>query len=498
MLIIEKSALDSLSALLLERAGLKIASDGQHSLRLALSTRMPALGISDAGEYVRRLQELAGEHELRSLLPLVTVGHTEFFRDARQFRALERTILPEAAKLARGEHRRIGMWSAGCATGEEPYSLAIVLDELGVSPEEVSFWGTDVNLAAIESARVGRFQARRFANMAPDRVRRHFRVSDEGYEVVPRLKEYVHFEGQNLASPVFAKLPPSSLDLILCRNVIIYFDLPTIRALMDRFHAALRPGGLLLLGYSESLFQVYDRFEMVEIDGAFVYRKPPTAPPQRPSSQSMPVFKPRPEAAAIPAERRPAEPRPPAKKAEEPKPPPPAPSIRTPTARLHDVAARMERGDFEGATAFCRKLADDEPGDLDALLTLGNLYSLTGNSAGAVEVFGQVLAREPLCVEARLFLAIASLKTSELERARAELGKALFLEPSLAILHYLLAEVQERLGDREGARRAYRNALSQLKFPQRPLAGHYPDLPDAPDAIARAARYALAALEDAG
>src|SRR5438309_233389 len=81
----------------------------------------------------------------------------------------------------------------------------------------------------------------------------------------------VRFEGQNLAAPVYAKIEPASLDLILCRNVIIYFDLPTIRGVMERFLTALRPGGLLLLGYSESLFKVYDRFEMIEIEGAFVY-----------------------------------------------------------------------------------------------------------------------------------------------------------------------------------------------------------------------------------
>src|SRR6185369_11417679 len=108
---------------------------------------------------------------------------------------------------------------------------------------------------------------------------RFFEFVDDGYQVKPLLRKYVHFEGHNLAAPVFPKVVPSSYDLILCRNVIIYFDLPTIRALMDRFLEALRPGGLLLLGYSESLFQVYDKFEMVEIQGAFVYRRPVGALP---------------------------------------------------------------------------------------------------------------------------------------------------------------------------------------------------------------------------
>jgi chemotaxis protein methyltransferase CheR len=146
--------------------------------------------------------------------------------------------------------------------------------------------------------------------------------------------------------------------------------------------------------------------------------------------------------------------------------------------------------------ATVEQLLVDEPNHLDALLTVGNLYSLTGRIADAREAFVQALNREPLCVEARVFGGLAALQAGELPEARAELGKALFLEPSLAIGHYLMAQVHERLSDHEAARRSYRNAISQLRFPQRPLAGHYPELPDSAEAISRAARYALAALEE--
>src|SRR6185295_6446705 len=169
----------------LERAGLKINPDGYYGLKLALSARMPALGMTDADDYVRRLKELAGEHELRSLLPLVTVGHTEFFRDNRQFIALERNILPSALIEARKAGRTVRIWSAGCATGEEPYSLAVVLHELGATPAEVDLWATDLNLAAIENAQVGKFTPRRLAAMSEDRLRRFFEFVDDGYQVKP-------------------------------------------------------------------------------------------------------------------------------------------------------------------------------------------------------------------------------------------------------------------------------------------------------------------------
>jgi chemotaxis protein methyltransferase CheR len=543
MLTVTSRALQQLAALLLERAGLKITPDGYHSLRLALSTRMPVLGLDNSEEYVRRLRGM--EDELRALLPLVTVGHTEFFRDPKQFRALESHILPEALARARRETRRVAIWSAGCATGEEPYSLAMVLAELGALPIEVDLWATDLNLAAVQAARQGRFSSRRVASIPADRRMRFFRPVEDGQqEIVSSLKDYVRFDGQNLAVPVFEKVKAESLDLILCRNVIIYFDLPTIRALMDRFLAALRPGGLLLLGYSESLFKVYDRFEMVEVEGSFIYRRPlKPLDPRAPGARHTPTLSPTTAAERTtvlaaasslgkPKPRKPAPPRPvlPSTEALQqsldaaaPKPPEAAPARKearmsaefvaaarerptgeqpawslmlSPGERLNAAVRMMERGDFVSAVATVEQLLTDEPSHLDALLTVGNLYSLTGRMSDARDAFGQALNREPLCVEARVFGGLAALQAGELAEARSELGKALFLEPSLAIGHYLLAQVHERLEDHEAARRSYRNAISQLRFPQRPLAGHYPELPDSAEAISRAARYALAALEE--
>ncbi|RYZ39979.1 MAG: tetratricopeptide repeat protein [Myxococcaceae bacterium] len=581
MLTIGNKVLQQLAALLLERAGLKITLDGYHSLRLALSTRMPVLGLSDPDKYMQRLMSTHGEEELRALLPLVTVGHTEFFRDAKQFRALEQSVLPELLARARREMRRVSIWSAGCATGEEPYSLALVMAELGALAVEVDLWATDLNLAAVESARLGRFSTRRAMAIGLERLSRFFKPVEDGYEASPVLREYIRFDGQNLAVPVFDKVAPASLDLILCRNVIIYFDLPTIRALMDRFLAALRPGGLLFLGYSESLFKVYDRFEMIEVDGAFVYRRPlgdrPRPPPPRVSSPSDPPLRPgSPESFAVDlrqrlqataetavklrasggsdslasrngeAPRRPttelpamgnltgrrtgefpavrSEParttatpprdvsaRPtgsfPVVRMETPATAPSAdggsarpgsswPQLLPPAERLNMAVRKMVAGDFPGAIAGVERLLVDEPSDLDALLTLGNLYSLTGRSANARDTFAQALQREPLCVEARIFAGVAAMQAGSLPEARSELAKALFLEPTLAIGHYLLAQVQERTQDFDAARRSYRNAVAQLKHPQRPLAGHYPEMLDSAEAISRAARYALAALEE--
>jgi chemotaxis protein methyltransferase CheR len=156
----------------------------------------------------------------------------------------------------------------------------------------------------------------------------------------------------------------------------------------------------------------------------------------------------------------------------------------------------MHQGQFDAALRALTGGFGDALDDINVQLTLGNLYSLLGRAQDAERVFQEVIAREPLCVDVRMYGAMAAMQVNDYPRARSELLKALFLEPTLALAHYLSAQVSERLGDREGARRAYRNAITHLRFPQRPLAGFYPDLPESPELVSRAARYALAALEE--
>ncbi len=515
-LTIERAALEQLAALLLERAGLKVTPDGYNGLRLALQARMPATGLDDAGEYVRRLKQLAGEHELRALLPLVTVGKTEFFRDSRQFAAFENEVFPELLKFARREARPVRAWSAGCATGEEPYSIAMVGLDRGALPNEVECWATDLNPVAVENAAKGRFAIRRLLGVSEPRLARFFNLVDGQYEVTPQLRDMVHFDGHNLAAPIWPQVKPQSKDLIFCRNVIIYFDQPTILGVMDRFYDSLRPGGWLFLGYSESLFRLPTRFEMIEVGGVFIYRRPvrggttsamttvvraptsstptpipapapapdPVKPVERPTPKALPLVVglqiPR-STASMPS---------PALKAAQP------PGTGTPVQRLDQIIVDIERGDFPRALRLAHALTEDSPDDLAARITLGNVHALMGNIDEAREAYQAALQREPLSVEARLYLGIAAMQAQEPEVARQEFTRALFLEPSLALGHYLLAQVHERRGDPEAARRSYRNAINQRKGPPHTLIGHFPDLPTSNEAIAQAAQYRLAALSE--
>lgn len=500
-LTIDRSALEQLAALLLERAGLKVTPDGYAGLRLAMQARMPALGLDDASEYVRRLRQLAGEHELRALLPLVTVGKTEFFRDSRQFAAFENEIFPELLKHARREARAVKAWSAGCATGEEPYSIAMVGLDRGALPNEVDCWATDLNPVAVENAARGRFAIRRLLGVSEPRLARYFTLADGQYEVTPQLRDMVRFDGHNLAAPIWPQVKPQSMDLIFCRNVIIYFDQPTILAVMERFYDSLRPGGWLFLGYSESLFRLPTRFEMIEVGGVFIYRRPvrrnamllPTPPPkpdapvepQKPTPKMLPLVVGLQLPKSVPAMPSPMAPR-----------PSPSPGSGTPVERLAQIVEDIEKGDFPRALRLSHRLSEDAPEDLAARLTLGNVHALMGNIDEAREAYQGALQREPLSVEARLYLGLAAMQAGENDSAKQEFTRALFLEPTLALGHYLLAQVHERRNDPESARRSYRNAINLRKGPPHTLIGHFPDLPTSNEAIAQAAQYRLAALSE--
>ena len=506
-LSIERPSLEQLAALLLERAGLKITPDGYYGLRLALLARMPALGLTDATEYVGRLRQRAGEQELRSLIPLVTVGFTEFFRDTRQFLAFEREVFPAVLERARLEGRQTRLWSAGCATGEEPYSLSMVALEKGATPAAVDILATDLNPAATESAARAFFPARRLVGVSEERISRFFVAVDGGYQLTPAVRGLIRFEGHNLAAPVWHQVQARSLDVIFCRNVIIYFDQPTIVGVMERFYESLRPGGWMFLGYSESLFKISTRFEMVEVGGTFAYQRPlsgagrkpaPVTTVVRPSAPPPPPRSPTDVETVLRNLKRQEKPKPPRPSAPPPPPEPPArpPSRKTPVERLAEVVTAIEKGDFPLALRTVRRLADDEPDDLAARLTLGNVHALMGNLDEAREAYRYALSREALCVEARLYTALAEMQGGQLDDARQELTRALFLEPTLAVGHYLLGQVNELKGDKDAALRSYRNAISQRKQPKHELIGHFPDLPRSNEAIAQAAQYRLAALSE--
>jgi len=469
----------ALAALLHERTGLATRPDGYPALRLAFLARLAEVrpGVRDAADYLDLLRSSEGDEELRRLLPLVTVGKTSFFRDERQFRALE-ALLPGMLESAKKRGGRVSIWSAGCATGEEVYSIAMSAAGAGVAPGDLSVLGTDVNPEAVAAASRGVFESRRLRDVPPALAERWFVPAPKGCAVSPELRRWVAgVRTHNLVAPNWPRIGPPGWDAIFCRNVIIYFDTATTQRLLARFLEALLPGGWLFLGYSESLFRLFDGFELTEVEGAFIYRKPLTAV-QVPSRRAAPVVHlhaPRPEPGG-----------------EAPPEDPPAPQ-----EVQDEVAALLDRGCFvEAREKLEHQLARGE--DLGLRLTLANLYGMLRDPDRARASYLAALGTEPLSAEAHLFFGVYLIAEGDLEACARELARALFLDPDLALAHYFLGKCREAQKDAFRARLCYKNAVDAWRRQpggrRQGFLGHYPDLPDDGASWARAAESALAAL----
>jgi chemotaxis protein methyltransferase CheR len=491
-----------LAALLKERVGLHVRRDGHSALKIALAARLDDLGreAPDVATYVRLLRATGGDDELRRLLPLVTVGKTSFFRDERQFRALQ-ALVPDLLRRAAGGGRRVSVWSAGCATGEEPYSIAMTLAEAGGEPEHAEILATDVNPEAVHFAARGAYEPRRVREIPAPLLERHFDGDGERYHVRTHLRRFISaIRPHNLVSAVFPRPTDGGWDVIFCRNVIIYFDTPTTQQVLTQFHNALAPGGYLFLGYSESLFRLFEGFELTEVAGAFLYRRPETARPA--PGPSRPRLVPSSPPPVRHLDVRP----PPALPAASPSARSPGPRVTplpgtTPLAPqefLDGAIALFAEGRFGAARELLERMIERRGEDLAVRLTLANLYGSLRQPDKASACYVAALQFEPLSAEAHLFYGIHLLTQGSPDDASLELSRALFLDPDLILAHYYLGRCREAQRDPNRARLAYRNALEAYK--RRPAGkrqaflGYYPDIPEDGAAFARAAEYALAAL----
>jgi chemotaxis protein methyltransferase CheR len=494
-----------LAAILKERVGLNIRLDGHAALRIAILARLEDADAPAAEPegYLALLRSPPGDEELRRLLPLVTVGKTSFFRDERQFGALE-AIAPGLVARARAGGRRVSIWSAGCATGEEPYSIAMTAAEAGAGPDDIEILATDVNPEAVAFAARGSYEHRRVREVKEPYLSRYFDKDGDRYVVRAGLRRLIAaIRPHNLVSSIFPRPGEGGWDVIFCRNVIIYFDTATTQQVLTQFHNALAPGGYLFLGYSESLFRLFEGFELTEVAGAFLYRRPESArAAPRPVPSGRPHLVPMPSAPPPVRHLRLAPPEP----SHTPVPLPPeayAPAPageppRAPQEYLDAAVALFADGRFGAARELLERLLERGGEDLAVRLTLANLYGILRQSDAAHRCYTAALALEPLSAEAHLFFGIHLLSTGQADEAALELSRALFIDPDLALAHYYFGRSQEALKDVQRARLAYRNALEAYR--RRPegkrqaFLGYYPDIPEDGSAFARAAEYALAAL----
>jgi len=228
--------------------------------------RIEALGIGEPQRYLELLAAPAGRRELGLLVEALRVGETSFFRHRAQMDAIARTIVPSLAKLGR---RRVRVWSAGCASGEEPYSLAMLMRRALPRSVELSILASDISEDALAKARVATYSTSALSQVPVALREWAFVPEAEGrYRIKDELGGLVRFEQRNLADGSF----PCGFDLILCRNVLIYFSAPARTRVIDGLIASLNREGYLLVGYAESL-RSFSKLEPQQTPDAVIYKR---------------------------------------------------------------------------------------------------------------------------------------------------------------------------------------------------------------------------------
>jgi chemotaxis protein methyltransferase CheR len=259
-------------ALLLNRTGMDLGRERQSFLLNRLQRRMLHSGVRNLYDYYRRLHEPGRGVELQALLDDVAIHETAFFRNPHQFALLAETVLAERTTARLGAGRRcLRIWSAGCSTGQEVDSLGIVVSESLILPPSWEFLllGTDLSTRAVAEANRGTYTEAQMDGVSPERRRRFFDRRGEAYVVRPWVRRGVRLVRGNMVD----ETPPDDLDVIFCRNVMIYFDRETQARLLRRFASVLAPGGYLFLGHTESPAGQTDAFQMVVSGRAIAYRR---------------------------------------------------------------------------------------------------------------------------------------------------------------------------------------------------------------------------------
>jgi chemotaxis protein methyltransferase CheR len=260
--------------LLHAHCGIFFRDDTKYLLERRLAPRLQALGLATFAEYHRFLRYDPGRSaELDEAVDVITTNETYFYREPFQLGAFSREILPDLARTL-APQRRLRLLSAGCSTGEEAYTLAVLVRESRLFEGwDVEVAGVDISRRCLAAARAGAYGEHAFRSPEAEHMRRWFRLRGGKWVVDDAIRRMVRFGRENLLD-AGALASVGRIDALFCRNVMIYFDLAARRRVLARFHEKLRDGGWLLLGHSESLLNVTADFEIVHLTRDLVYRKP--------------------------------------------------------------------------------------------------------------------------------------------------------------------------------------------------------------------------------
>lgn len=445
-----------IAGIIRERTGLVFPPSRRREIEQALARALPHNRDPEA---IRSLLETNDEAK-EALIAELTIGESYFLRDTGQFTLL-RELLPRLAAARTDVPVRV--WSAGCATGEEPYSVAILSEQLGLA-RRVSVLGTDISRARLAHARRGVYRPWSLRGVADDVIDRFFERRGAHFHIRPSLRQRVDFRYLNLAEDRFPSLTAGiwGMDVILCRNVLIYFDRETIARVARGLAGTLTDDGWLVLGASDPAIGELADVDVVLTKAGLAYRRRRTAgevdlvqplalEPAPPAPGPAAVAEPE-VAASPPSHVRAMPPAPVSVPAEA--------AAASPDAgvRLAELETAYGAGAYARAEALARAAVAGDPEDVRPWILLVRSLANRGCLADAGQAAAAALERHRDSAEL-LYLHALLLSQSSLHAEAASAAKrALYLDRDMIVAHMALSNARARLGDAEGARRALRNA----------------------------------------
>ena len=254
-------------ALIYAESGITFTPTNRSILESRLKERLRERGISSVSSYLDKIK--ADKEELKGFLDSITTNLTRFFRNQPQFDAFEKFVIPELISKIRKVPGSIRIWSAGCSTGEEPYTIAMLLSEILPKSWTFDITASDISLKCLMTAKEGFYAESRIVGIPDNYLAKYFDKVDGGFKIHPDIQARIRFDYHNLKNDSGQR----NFDVVFCRNVIIYFDEVAQTAVMRRFWDAMASKSFLFIGHSESLFGMDTKFEFVKTEWATLYSK---------------------------------------------------------------------------------------------------------------------------------------------------------------------------------------------------------------------------------
>jgi chemotaxis protein methyltransferase CheR len=452
------SDFDRFRALVRQRAGIEIPDARKTDLEKGVAAAMDATGVTSPDSLYELLAEKGprGTAAFEAITPAITINETHFFRNRPQMAALRDEILPQIIERRRDTHK-LRIWSAACSSGEEPYSLAILLDRLLPDRDkwDILIHGTDIDHTALAKAHTGIYSNWSFREVPNDIKEEYFTRSDEHrFELAPKVRRMVKFSRLNLVDDHYPSPENTTdrMDLVVCRNVLIYFREEAIQRVVDRFHESLVDGGWLVVGHAEPSQEIFHRFQVSNFPGTIIYRRlldKPIAPraPRPPALErpKAPVTRIRPGVAQTPAARPERRLRPQAR---------PAPPPQTTLSSADEAFALFQSGKAGEAIKQLERLAEKSPRDFRAPYMLAKIFASRIRLEEAERWIDIALANRALSAEAHYLRGLVLQERSKRDEALDAFRRAVFLDQSFVLGHFAAAGLFARTGQTARAQKS--------------------------------------------